>query len=83
MSWHGFRSLASTQLHELGWNDRWIETQLPLADTVVDGPSAGAAGAVAADVMLDRRCSLWVVRIRSRRSMLTGNGDICGCRRVW
>lgn len=32
MSWHGFRSLASTQLHELGWNDRWIETQLSHAD---------------------------------------------------
>jgi integrase len=32
MSWHGFRSLASTQLPELGWNDRWIETQLSHAD---------------------------------------------------
>lgn len=32
MSWHGFRSLASTQLNELGWNDRWIETQLSHAD---------------------------------------------------
>src|SRR5882672_10028126 len=32
MSWHGFRALASTQLHELGWNDRWIETQLVHAD---------------------------------------------------
>jgi len=32
MSWHGFRSLASTQLHELGWNERWIETQLSHAD---------------------------------------------------
>lgn len=32
MSWHGFRALASTQLHELGWNDRWIETQLSHAD---------------------------------------------------
>lgn len=32
MSWHGFRSLASTQLHELGWNDCWIETQLSHAD---------------------------------------------------
>jgi integrase len=32
MSWHGFRALASTQLHELGWNDRWIETQLAHAD---------------------------------------------------
>lgn len=28
MGWHGFRALASTQLHELGWHDRWIETQL-------------------------------------------------------
>jgi integrase len=32
MSWHGFRALASTQLHELGWNDRWIETQLSHSD---------------------------------------------------
>ena len=32
MTWHGFRALASTQLHELGWNDRWIETQLSHAD---------------------------------------------------
>jgi integrase len=32
MSCHGFRSLASTQLHELGWHDRWIETQLSHAD---------------------------------------------------
>ena len=32
MSWHGFRALASTQLHELGWHDRWIETQLSHAD---------------------------------------------------
>ena len=32
MSCHGFRALASTQLHELGWNDRWIETQLSHAD---------------------------------------------------
>jgi hypothetical protein len=32
MSWHGFRALASTQLNELGWNDRWIETQLSHAD---------------------------------------------------
>jgi hypothetical protein len=28
MTWHGFRALASTQLHELGWNDQWIEMQL-------------------------------------------------------
>lgn len=32
MTWHGFRALASTQLYELGWNDRWIETQLAHAD---------------------------------------------------
>ena len=32
MTWHGFRALASTQLHELGWNERWIETQLAHAD---------------------------------------------------
>lgn len=32
MTWHGFRSLASTQLHEIGWNDCWIETQLAHAD---------------------------------------------------
>ena len=32
MTWHGFRALASTQLHELGWNERWIETQLSHAD---------------------------------------------------
>ena len=32
MSWHGFRALASTQLNELGWNERWIETQLAHAD---------------------------------------------------
>jgi len=32
MSWHGFRALASTQLHELGWNDSWIEAQLSHAD---------------------------------------------------
>jgi integrase len=32
MSWHGFRALASTQLHELGWHDRWIETQLAHGD---------------------------------------------------
>jgi hypothetical protein len=32
MTGHGFRSLASTQLHEIGWNDSWIETQLAHAD---------------------------------------------------
>ena len=32
MTWHGFRAMASTQLHELGWNDRWIETQLSHGD---------------------------------------------------
>lgn len=32
MSWHGFRALASTQLHKLGWHDAWIETQLSHAD---------------------------------------------------
>ena len=32
MSWHGFRAMASTQLHELGWNDAWIEVQLAHAD---------------------------------------------------
>ena len=32
MTWHGFRALASTQLNELGWNERWIETQLSHAD---------------------------------------------------
>ena len=39
MSWHGFRALASTQLHELGWNDSWIEAQLSHADrNKVRGP---------------------------------------------
>lgn len=28
MSGHGFRALASTLLNELGWNDKWVETQL-------------------------------------------------------
>jgi integrase len=28
MTWHGFRSLASTQLNEHDWNSDWIETQL-------------------------------------------------------
>lgn len=28
MSAHGIRALASTLLNELGWNDKWIETQL-------------------------------------------------------
>lgn len=28
MTDHGFRALASTQLHELGWNEKWIEMQL-------------------------------------------------------
>jgi integrase len=32
MTWHGFRALASTQLNELGWNDKWIETQLAHKD---------------------------------------------------
>lgn len=32
MSWHGFRALASTQLNELGWNDKWIEMQLAHSD---------------------------------------------------
>ena len=32
MTWHGFRSLASTQSHELGGNDCWIETQLSHGD---------------------------------------------------
>ena len=32
MTWHGFRALASTQLNELGWNDKWIETQLAHTD---------------------------------------------------
>jgi integrase len=32
MSWHGYRALASTQLNELGWNDKWIETQLAHAE---------------------------------------------------
>jgi len=32
MSWHGFRALASTQLNELGWNDKWIEAQLSHSD---------------------------------------------------
>jgi integrase len=31
-SWHGFRALASTQLNELGWNDKWIEMQLAHSD---------------------------------------------------
>lgn len=28
MTWHGFRSLASTRLNEHGWNADWIESQL-------------------------------------------------------
>ena len=28
MTWHGFRSLASTRLNEHGWNSDWIEAQL-------------------------------------------------------
>lgn len=28
MTWHGFRSLASTQLNEQGFESDWIETQL-------------------------------------------------------
>lgn len=32
MTWHGFRALASTQLNELGWNDKWIEMQLAHTD---------------------------------------------------
>jgi hypothetical protein len=32
MSWRGFRALASTQLNELGWNDKWIEAQLSHSD---------------------------------------------------
>jgi integrase len=32
MSWHGFRALASTQLNELGWNDKWVEAQLSHSD---------------------------------------------------
>jgi integrase len=28
MTWHGFRSLASTSLNEQGWNADWIEAQL-------------------------------------------------------
>jgi len=32
MTWHGFRALASTQLNELGWNDKWIEVQLAHTD---------------------------------------------------
>ena len=32
MTWHGFRSLASTQLNELGWNENWIEMQLAHSD---------------------------------------------------
>jgi integrase len=32
MSWHGFRALASTQLNELGWNDKWVEMQLAHSD---------------------------------------------------
>jgi hypothetical protein len=40
MNWHGFRTLASTQLNELGWNDRWIETRLSHA--VVSDTSDGS-----------------------------------------
>jgi integrase len=32
MTWHGFRALASTQLNELGWNDKWVEMQLAHSD---------------------------------------------------
>lgn len=32
MTWHGFRALASTQLNELGWNDKCVETQLAHSD---------------------------------------------------
>jgi hypothetical protein len=40
MSWHGFRTLASTPLNELSGNDRWIETQLSRA--VVSDTSYGS-----------------------------------------
>jgi integrase len=32
MPWHGFRSLASTQLNEQGYDRDWIETQLAHAE---------------------------------------------------
>jgi hypothetical protein len=32
MTWHGFRSLASTQLNEQGWDNDWIEAQLAHAE---------------------------------------------------
>jgi len=32
MTDHGFRSMASTQLNELGWNDKWVEVQLAHAE---------------------------------------------------
>lgn len=28
MSWHGFRALATTQLNEIGWNEKWVDMQL-------------------------------------------------------
>ena len=31
-SWHGFRALASTQLNELGWNNKWVDMQLAHKD---------------------------------------------------
>ena len=77
LQWVGSRQCTASQQSGGRFGDQRLGTACG-----IDGPSAGAAGDVAADVMLDRRCSLWVVRIRSQRPILTGNGDICGCRRA-
>lgn len=37
MTWHGFRSMASTRLHEEGFNSDWIEAQLAHIDNTVRG----------------------------------------------
>ncbi|MGN6312836.1 MAG: tyrosine-type recombinase/integrase [Rhodanobacteraceae bacterium] len=37
MTWHGFRSMASTRLHEAGFNTDWIEAQLAHTDSSVRG----------------------------------------------
>ena len=80
--WPGQADSYEVGEHEiLALRDRARDTKLHSCG--IDGPSAGAAVAVEADVMFDRRCSLRVVRIRSRRSMLTGNADIYGRRRIW
>ncbi len=71
MSWHGFRALASTQLHQRGWNDRWIETQLSHADRNKIRASYNQGL---------RRYSLWRVRRRVTRIHLGAPGSVRACR---